>query len=90
MPSRRHAEVESLESRRLLAVLTFDPDGVNQNALPPAYGDRVVAAAQNNFDYGTAGGTCTGGLALGWAASWAAMAQTVGANSVSEVIVTPP
>ncbi len=57
MRSVRHAEVELLESRRLLTVLTFDPDGVNANALPPAYGDRVVAASQNNFDYGTAGGT---------------------------------
>ncbi|HEX3357495.1 MAG TPA: peptidoglycan DD-metalloendopeptidase family protein [Tepidisphaeraceae bacterium] len=53
----RQAEIESLESRRLLTVLTFDPDGIDGNVLPVAYGDRVVAASQNNFDYGTAGGT---------------------------------
>jgi hypothetical protein len=52
-------KIESLEPRRLLTVLLFEPatgaftDGA---ALQQAYGDRVTAAVQSNFHYGTLGG----------------------------------
>ena len=52
--------IEQLEPRRLLTVLLFEPatgaftDGA---ALPQTYGDRVTASVQNNFHYGTSGGS---------------------------------
>ncbi len=52
--------MESLEQRTLFTVLTFQPaTGLysDYQALPPGYGDRVTAAVQNGFKYGTAGGT---------------------------------
>jgi len=56
-----HAKlVEPLESRTLFTALLFQPaTGVfaDYNPLPQTYGDRVTAASQNGFKYGTAGGT---------------------------------
>jgi Ca2+-binding RTX toxin-like protein len=53
---RAEASIEPLETRRLLTVLTFDPVSVNGVKIDTAYGDRVTAASQNGFSYGTAGG----------------------------------
>src|SRR5580765_4924653 len=52
--------IESLEQRMLFTVLTFEPatgTWANYTPLPQAYGDRVTAATQAGFKYGTAGGT---------------------------------
>ena len=57
--STRHCNIEPLESRLLFTVLTFDPASgsfTSASALPQAYGDRVTAATQGGFKYGTAGG----------------------------------
>src|SRR4051812_8324330 len=52
---------EPLEQRTLLTVLLFQPSTAgswgNYHVLPQTYGDRVTAASQNGFKYGTAGGT---------------------------------
>jgi len=58
--------MESLESRLLFTVLTFDnatTQWANYTPLPQAYGDRVTAATQGGFKYGTAGGTTPNVLA---------------------------
>jgi Ca2+-binding RTX toxin-like protein len=53
----RLSNMERLEKRQLLTVLTFDPaSGADGTAVSQAYGDRVVSAAQGGFNYGTAGG----------------------------------
>src|SRR5436190_18832534 len=52
----RNPAVERLESRRLLTVLTFDPVSADAVILRGGYGDRVVAATQGGFNYGTTGG----------------------------------
>lgn len=52
--------MEPLEQRMLFTVLTFDSATTafaNYGVLPQAYGDRVTAAVQGGFKYGTAGGT---------------------------------
>lgn len=52
--------IEPLEVRRLLTVLLFDPAaGIFPvgSTLPQTYGDRVTAATQGGFHYGTLGGT---------------------------------
>src|SRR5579862_604073 len=52
--------IESLEQRMLFTVLAFEPATgawANYTAVPQAYGDRVTAATQNGYKYGTAGGT---------------------------------
>ena len=62
----RRCNMESLESRLLFTVLTFDNATTqwgNYSALPQTYGDRVTAATQNGFKYGTAGGTTPNVLA---------------------------
>jgi hypothetical protein len=51
---------EPLESRTLFTVLLFQPSTgafADYQVLPQTYGDRVTAASQNGFKYGTAGGT---------------------------------
>jgi hypothetical protein len=77
----RAALLESLEDRRLFTVLTFQPaTGAypNGTVLSQNYGDRVTAATQNGFKYGTAGGTTSkvlafyGGTGFGTATTWAA------------------
>jgi hypothetical protein len=52
--------IESLEQRMLFTVLTFEPatgTWANYTPVPQTYGDRVTAATQGGFKYGTAGGT---------------------------------
>jgi uncharacterized protein (DUF2141 family) len=64
--SSRRCSMESLESRLLFTVLTFDnaaTQWANYTPLPQTYGDRVTAATQNGFKYGTAGGTTPNVLA---------------------------
>jgi hypothetical protein len=62
----RRCIAEPLEARTLLTVLLFQPaTGVfpNYQVLSQNYGDRVTAATQNGFKYGTAGGTTSHVLA---------------------------
>jgi hypothetical protein len=70
---------ERLESRTMFTVLTLDPatgSYANYSALSQNYGDRVTAATQNGFKYGTAGGTTPkvvasyGGTGFGTAETW--------------------
>ncbi|HSV15053.1 MAG TPA: SdrD B-like domain-containing protein [Tepidisphaeraceae bacterium] len=52
--------IEPLEPRTLFTVLLFQPATgafADYQPLPQTYGDRVTAATQNGFKYGTAGGT---------------------------------
>jgi hypothetical protein len=71
--------IEPLESRRLLTVLIFQPatgSYGNGAVLSQNYGDRVTAATQNGFKYGTTGGTTAhvtatyGGTGYGTATTW--------------------
>lgn len=55
----RTFQIESLEPRRLLTALVFEPASglfASGAALPATYGSRVSATVQNGYQYGSAGG----------------------------------
>jgi hypothetical protein len=83
------APLEALEPRTLFTVLLFQPaTGTfpNYSVLSQNYGDRVTAATQNGFKYGTAGGTTghvvasygtTGATVETWAGSYGNLPNVV-------------
>ena len=94
-----HGMIESLEQRMLFTVLTFEPatgTWANYFAVPQAYGDRVTAATQGGFKYGTAGGTTPnvvaayGSPAATGRAAGTVVAWNAGYGDLSHSVFTSP
>jgi hypothetical protein len=90
----RAAVLEPLEDRTLFTVLTFAPatgTWANYTALSQNYGDRVTAATQNGFKYGTTGGTTAHVLALYGGTGWGtASTWTTGYGDLNNIVFPNP
>ncbi len=83
--------IEFLENRRLFTVLMFQPaTGVFApgSALPQAYGDRVAAAVQGGYKYGTTGGYTPNVVADYGTNGNAVICEGAGYGTLQDVITT--